>query len=168
MEALLNRVEESIARGYRIIILSDRDADRYRAPMPSILAISAVHNHLINKKLRTKVDLIVETGEARDAFHMALLLGYGATAIYPYVALETLNSLVKQQLYIKETTIKKASMNYVRALGYGIRKITSKMGISTLRSFNGAQIFEVIGLDKAIAEQYLLVLRTGYQASNLM
>ncbi len=109
MEALLNRVEESIARGYRIIILSDRDADRYRAPMPSILAISAVHNHLINKKNYVqKVDLIVETGEARDAFHMALLLGYGATAIYPYVALETLNSLVKQQLYIKETTIKKS------------------------------------------------------------
>ncbi len=148
--ALNKRVEESIMQGYRIIILSDRDADRYRAPIPSLLAVSMVHNRLIEKKLRTKVDLIIETGEARDTFHMALLLGYGATAVYPYLALESINHMVKNGLYVEAMTVEEASSNYVRALGYGIRKITSKMGISTLRSFNGAQIFEVIGLDEAL------------------
>ncbi|ATW28798.1 glutamate synthase subunit alpha [Candidatus Formimonas warabiya] len=154
LTALKKRVEESISQGYRIVILSDRDVDRYRAPIPSLLAVSAVHNHLIQKKLRTKVDLIIETGEARDTFHMALLLGYGATAVYPYMALETINHLVKNQLYLKNITVEKASMNYVRSLGYGIRKITSKMGISTLRSFNGAQIFEVIGLNEELVKEY--------------
>ncbi|MFZ5967781.1 MAG: glutamate synthase large subunit [Bacillota bacterium] len=154
LTSLKKRVDESIAQGYRIIILSDRDVDRYRAPIPSLLAVSAVHNHLIHMKRRTKVDLIIETGEARDTFHMALLLGYGATAVYPYMALESINHLVKNQLYIKDITVKEACMNYVRSLGYGIRKITSKMGISTLRSFNGAQIFEVMGLDEALINEY--------------
>lgn len=154
LSALLNRVEDSISNGYRIIILSDREVDRYHAPIPTILAVSAVHNHLILKKLRTKVDIIIETGEARDAFHMALLIGYGVTAIYPYMALESIMSLAKKQLYIKGVTDKEACMNYVRALGYGIRKITSKMGIATLRSFNGAQIFEVLGLDESLVETY--------------
>lgn len=154
LDALKKRVEDSILQGYRIIILSDSDVDRYRAPIPSILAVSAVHNYLIKKKLRTKVDLIIETGEARDPFHMALLLGYGATAVYPYVALESINYLVKNRLYIDNITVKEASMNFVRALGYGIRKITSKMGISTLRSFNGAQIFEVIGLDEELVNEH--------------
>lgn len=154
LNSLKNRVLESISRGYRVIILSDRDTNRYRAPIPSLLAVSAIHNYLIQKKLRTKVDIIIETGEARDTFHMALLLGYGATAIYPYLAFETINNLVKNELYISDITVEKASMNYVRALGYGIRKITSKMGISTLRSFNGAQIFEVIGLDEKLVDKY--------------
>lgn len=154
LEALKKRAEESILKGYRILILSDRDADRYRAPIPSVLAVSAVHNYLIQKKLRTKVDLIIETGEARDTFHMALLLGYGATAVYPYLVFETINDLVKQGLYIENITVKEAYMNYVRALGYGIRKITSKMGISTLRSFNGSQIFEIIGLDQDLVDEY--------------
>ncbi|QZY54227.1 glutamate synthase large subunit [Crassaminicella profunda] len=154
LESLIKRVEESILQGYRIIILSDQNVNRYRAPIPSLLAVSAVHNHLIENKLRTKVDLIIETGEARDPFHMALLLGYGATAIYPYLALESINDLIKKQLYIENISVKEASMNYVRALGYGIRKITSKMGISTLRSFNGAQIFEVMGLDEEIVQKY--------------
>ncbi len=152
--ALKKRVEESITQGYRIIVLSDCDVDRYRAPIPSLLAVSAVHNHLIKLKLRTKVDIIIETGEARDPFHMALLLGYGATAIYPYIALESINYLVKNSLYIEDITVKEAAMNYVRSLGYGIRKITSKMGISTLRSFNGAQIFEVIGLEESLIDEY--------------
>ncbi|MCG8484151.1 MAG: glutamate synthase large subunit, partial [Clostridia bacterium] len=154
LELLKKRAEESITNGYRIIILSDKDVDRYRAPIPSILAVSAVHNHLIQKKLRTKVDLIIETGEARDSFHLALLLGYGATAVYPYLAFETINHMVKEQLYVENTSVKQANMNYVRALGYGIRKITSKMGIATLRSFNGAQIFEIIGLDKELVNEY--------------
>ncbi|WP_432402036.1 glutamate synthase large subunit [Wukongibacter sp. M2B1] len=154
LEALKKRVEESITHGYRIIILSDRGVDRYRAPIPSLLAVSTVHNHLIQRKLRTKVDIIVETGEARDPFHMALLLGYGATAIYPYIALESINNLVKNGLYIEDITVKKASMNYVRSIGYGIRKITSKMGISTLRSFNGGQIFEVIGIAEDLVNEY--------------
>ncbi len=154
LDSLKKRVEESIMRGYRILILSDKGVDRYRAPVPSILAVSTVHNHLIARKLRTKVDLIIETGEARDPFHMALLLGYGATAVYPYLAFETINDMVKNNLYLDSISVKQASMNYVRALGYGIRKIISKMGISTLRSFNGAQIFEVAGLDKDLSKRY--------------
>lgn len=154
LTALEKRVEDSINQGYRIIILSDRDVDRYHAPIPSLLAVSAVHNYLIQKKLRTKVDLIIETGEARDAFHMALLLGYGATAVYPYLAFETINNMVKNQLYIKDITLLEAFKNYGRSLNYSLRKITAKMGISTLRSFNGAQIFEVIGLDEALVQEY--------------
>lgn len=154
LDALKKRVEDSILQGYRIIILSDSDVDRYRAPIPSILAVSTVHNYLIKMRLRTKVDLIIETGEARDPFHMALLLGYGATAIYPYVAIESINYLVKNRLYVEDIAAHEACMNFVRALGYGIRKITSKMGISTLRSFNGAQIFEVIGLDEELVEEH--------------
>jgi len=165
LDTLLKRVEESIEQGYRIIILSDVDVDRYRAPMPSILAVSAVHNHLIKNKLRTQVDIIIETAEARDTFQMALLIGYGATAVYPYLAFETINHLVKQQLYLDVKDVKVASMNYVRALGYGIRKITSKMGISTLRSFNGAQIFEIIGLDKDLVEEYFT--NTSYKLSGI-
>ena len=154
LKSLKKRVEESILKGYRIIILSDKGVDRYKAPVPSVLAVSTVHNHLIAKKLRTKVDLVIETGEARDPFHMALLLGYGATAVYPYLAFETINDMIKNNLYIKNISVKQASMNYVRALGYGIRKIISKMGISTLRSFNGAQIFEIAGLNKDLVSQY--------------
>lgn len=165
LETLLKRVEESIEQGYRIIILSDVDVDRYRAPMPSILAVSAVHNHLIKKKLRTQVDIIIETAEARDTFQMALLIGYGATAVYPYLAFESINHLVKQQLYLDVKDVKVAGMNYVRALGYGIRKITSKMGISTLRSFNGAQIFEIIGLDETLVEKYFT--NTSYKLSGV-
>jgi len=154
LKALRHRVEESIAQGYRIIILSDRNVDRYHAPIPSLLAVSMVHNHLIQRKLRTRVDLIIETGEARDTFHMALLLGFGATAVYPYLALESINHLLKNQLYLKDISLLEAWKNYGRALGYGIRKITAKMGISTLRSFNGAQIFEVIGLDEGLVREY--------------
>lgn len=154
LDSLKKRAVESIAQGYRILILSDKDVDRYSAPIPSILAVSAVHNHLIQQKLRTKVDIIIETGEARDTFHMAVLLGYGATAVYPYLAFETINDMVKNNLYVENISVKKASMNYVRSLGYGIRKITSKMGISTLRSFNGAQIFEIIGLNKDLVDEY--------------
>ncbi|MEL7567132.1 MAG: glutamate synthase large subunit [Dehalobacterium sp.] len=154
LAALKKRVEDSINQGYRIIILSDRDVDRYHAPMPSLLAVSAVHNHLIQKKLRTKVDLIIETGEARDAVHMALLLGYGATAVYPYLVFETISNMIKNKLYLKDITFLEASKNYTRSLNYSLRKITSKMGISTLRSYNGAQIFEVIGLDEDLVQEY--------------
>ncbi|MCH4886859.1 glutamate synthase large subunit [Acidaminobacter sp. JC074] len=151
---MLDRVEAAAESGYRIVILSDRSADRYNVPIPSILGVSAVHNHLIKKKLRTKVDIIVETAEARDAFHMALLIGYGATAVYPYLAFMSIKQLVKSNLYLDISSEKKACMNYVRSLGYGIRKITSKMGISTLRSFNGAQIFEILGLNKDLVDDY--------------
>lgn len=156
LESLKKRVEESILKGYRILILSDREVDRYRAPISSVLAVSVVHNHLIQKKLRTKVDLIIETGEARDPFHMALLLGYGATAIYPYLAFETINEMVKRNLYLDNLTLNQASMNYVKALGDGIKKIISKMGISTLRSFNGSQIFEIVGLDQELVDEYFV------------
>ncbi len=154
LSALKSRVEDSIAQGYRIIVLSDRDVNKFRAAIPSLLAVSSLNNYLIEKRLRSKVDIVIETGEARDPFHMAVLLGYGATAIYPYVALDTIEQLVKKQEYVEEKDLEIAAMNYVRSIGKGIRKITSKMGISTLRSFSGSQIFEAIGLDKDIIEEH--------------
>lgn len=154
LNTLKRRAEDCIARGYRILILSDREVNRYRAPISSLLAVSTVHNHLIYKKLRTKVDLIIETGEARNTHHMALLLGYGATAVYPYLALETIKELVRNNLYVKDVSEQQAYINYVHSLDYGIRKIISKMGISTLRSFNGAQIFEILGLDDKLVKEH--------------
>ncbi|WP_105615150.1 glutamate synthase large subunit [Vallitalea okinawensis] len=155
LQRLCRRTVENIEQGYNIIILSDRFIDRYNAPIPSLLALSCVHHHLIEKKLRTKVDLIVETGDARDVMHMALLIGYGATAINPYVAFDSIHHLLKSKLYInKDLTEDEAFKNYVKALGNGLLKILSKMGICTLQSYNGAQIFEAIGLSTKVVDQY--------------
>lgn len=150
---LCARTEENIQDGYNIIILSDRNLDRYNAPIPSLLALGAVHHHLIEKKLRTKADLIVECGDARDVMHMALLIGYGAKAINPYLALETIRNLHKKDKLEAESP-QVAYQNYMLAVNEGLLKIISKMGISTLQSYNGAQIFEILGLSDEVALTY--------------
>jgi glutamate synthase (NADPH/NADH) large chain len=154
LELICQRVEKAIENDYNIIILSDKMIDKFRSPIPSLLALAAVNTHLLKKKIKTKVDLVVETGEARDPMHIALLFGYGATIVNPYLALNTIDSLVKDELYIKELSSAEAKSNYIKALEKGLLKILSKMGISTLNSYIGAQLFEIIGLDREIVESY--------------
>ena len=124
------------------------------APIPSLLALSAVHNHLIREKTRNQVALIVESGEPREVMHFALLLGYGASAVNPYLAIETLEDLYRDGAFPADYTWDKVFKNYMKAIDKGLLKTFSKMGISTLQSYQGAQIFEAIGLNKSLVERY--------------
>ena len=146
-------VDEAIQAGTTFIIISDRDSNRELAPIPSLLALSSVHHHLIRKGSRLQVGLLVECGDARDVHHVATLIGYGAAAINPYLALETAEDLVVKGL-ITGTTPERSSKNMVKALGKGILKIMSKMGISTVASYGGAQCFEAIGLSQDLVDKY--------------
>src|SRR5205823_4236357 len=140
-------VTAAIGEGSRIIVLSDRNSDTRFAPIPSLLLTSAVHHHLIRSKTRTMVGLVVETGDAREVHHMALLIGYGAGAINPYLAFESVESMVANELNgLGGMDPHQAVHNYIKAAGKGVLKVMSKMGISTVASYRGAQIFEAIGL----------------------
>ncbi len=156
LDKLNQQVVEAIDEGYNIIILSDRGTEKYDAPIPSLLASASVHHHLIRKKLRTKVDIISETGDARDVMHMALLIGYGVDAINPYVALDSIDKLIESNLYVDNSniTVSQAQENYINALSNGLLKIYSKMGIGTLQSYHGAQIFEAVGIDSDTVNTY--------------
>ncbi len=154
LQELCERAVDSIKKGFNILILNDRKADRYYAPIPSLLAVAAVHHHLIREKLRTKVDLIVEAGDARDVMHLCLLVGYGATAVNPYMAFECISSMIKNKLYIEGVDENTAHAHYCKAMGDGLLKTISKMGISTVQSYHGAQIFEAVGLDMTIIDRY--------------
>jgi len=145
LEKICERASKRVSEGYNIIVLSDRFGDSYEAAIPSLLAVAAVHHHLIREKTRTKVSLIIETGEARETMHMALLLGYGATAVNPYIAYKSIKQLINEG-EIKNLSYEVAIDNYIDAINHGLLKILSKMGISTLRSYHGAQIFEAVGL----------------------
>ncbi len=147
------RVSEAIEDGAKIIILSDRHASAGLAPIPALLLVSAVHHHLIQEKTRTRVGLVVETGEAREVHHMALLLGYGAAAINPYLAFDTITDMVRQG-DLGDLNPRKGIRNYTKACGKGVLKIMSKMGISTVASYTGAQVFEAIGLSSAVVDRY--------------
>ncbi|MGL5816383.1 MAG: glutamate synthase large subunit [Phycicoccus sp.] len=146
-------VSTAIAGGARFVVLSDRDSDRDTAPIPSLLLTSAVHHHLIREKTRTQVGLIVEAGDVREVHHVALLVGYGAAAINPYLAMETVEDLVRSGA-ITEVTEEKAVEGLIKALGKGVLKVMSKMGISTVASYRGAQVFEAIGLSQALVDEY--------------
>jgi glutamate synthase (NADPH/NADH) large chain len=149
---LCERAEKAVRDGYNIIILSDRLSGPDRVPLPALLATSAVHHHLIREGLRTSVGLVVETGEAREVHHFCTLAGYGAEAINPYLAFETLDEL--RQSLEEEISRKSAIKRYIKAINKGILKVMSKMGISTYQSYCGAQIFDAIGLDEAFVEKY--------------
>ncbi|MGQ0737312.1 MAG: glutamate synthase large subunit [Acidobacteriota bacterium] len=153
MEALCRRASEAVAAGYGILILSDRGVDATRAPIPSLLATAGVHHHLVREGTRTRCGLLVETGDAREVHHVALLIGYGAGAVNPYLAFETLNDLVRQRL-LPGVTSDQALERYVKALNKGVLKVMSKMGISTLQSYCAAQVFEAVGLDQAFVERF--------------
>ncbi|HVL32665.1 MAG TPA: glutamate synthase large subunit [Actinomycetota bacterium] len=153
LDAICTRVSDAIADGIRIIILSDRHSTASLAPIPSLLLTSAVHHHLIREKSRTKVGLVIETGDAREVHHMACLIGYGAGAVNPYLAFETVEDLIARG-DIAGIDPKKAVYNYVKALGKSVLKTMSKMGISTVASYTGAQVFEAIGLSQDLVDEY--------------
>ncbi|AWT54158.1 glutamate synthase large subunit [Mycolicibacterium smegmatis] len=153
LDDLRRRASEAIADGKRILVLSDRDSDHTRAPIPSLLAVSAVHHHLVRTKERTKVALVVESGDAREVHHIALLIGFGAAAVNPYLAFESIEDLIREG---ELTGIEPAAAvrNYIKALCKGVVKVMSKMGISTVASYTAAQVFEAIGLDRGVIDEY--------------
>jgi glutamate synthase domain-containing protein 2/glutamate synthase domain-containing protein 1/glutamate synthase domain-containing protein 3 len=146
------QAEKAVIEGYSVIILSDRNLNSDLVPVPSLLAVSSVNQHLIRCGLRTSAGIVIETGEAREVMHFALLLGYGATAVNPYLALETVVFLVNSG-YLKNSSTE-AMENYIKSICKGLLKVMSKMGISTLRSYRGSQVFEAIGLDDKLVEDY--------------
>lgn len=154
VEELCRKASEAVQQGYSILVLSDRGVDAINAPIPSLLATSAVHHHLIREGTRTRVGIVVESGEAREVMHFALLIGYGAGAINPYLAFETLADMVRQNLFAPELTVEKAYKNYIKSINKALLKIIAKMGISTIQSYRGAQIFEAIGLNTRLVEKY--------------
>jgi glutamate synthase domain-containing protein 2/glutamate synthase domain-containing protein 3 len=153
LEDVCRQAGQAVKDGYTYLILSDRGVNERLAPIPSLLATAGVHHHLIREGMRVKVGLVVESGDAREVHHAALLLGYGAGAINPYLAFETLDDMIGQGLLpgLDQAT---AVTHYIKALNKGVLKVISKMGISTIQSYRGAQIFEAIGLDKAFVDRY--------------
>jgi len=154
LEDLKTRAEEAVNNGYSVIILTDRGVERGKAPIPSLLATAAVHHHLIRKGTRNKTGIIVETGEAREVHHFALLVGFGATAVNPYLAFETLVDEGTSFRHRYDVEVPKPIQNYIKAVNKGLLKIMSKMGISTVQSYHGAQIFEALGLNKDVVDRY--------------
>ena len=153
MEQLCRKASVAVEAGVGILILSDRGVDAHHAPIPSLLAVAGVHHHLVREGTRHKCGLLIETGEAREVHHIALLLGYGAGSVNPYLAFESLDDLIRQGL-LPNITHHDAVKRYIKALNKGVLKVMSKMGISTLQSYCGAQIFEAIGLDRGFVEKY--------------
>ncbi|MFC6135137.1 glutamate synthase large subunit [Streptomyces spororaveus] len=159
--ALAARIEEiraeadaAIANGARLIVLSDRHSDAEHAPIPSLLLTSAVHHHLIATKQRTQVGLLVEAGDVREVHHVALLIGYGAAAVNPYLAMESVEDLLRAGTFLSGLEPEQAIKNLIYALGKGVLKVMSKMGISTVASYRGAQVFEAVGLNDEFVETY--------------
>jgi len=161
LDRLCRQASEAVASGANLLVLSDRDVSPELAPLPVLLATGAVHHHLIREGTRTRCGIAVETGEAREVAHFALLIGYGAGAINPYLAFETIAQLIEEGTFVPEDLgYEKAVKSYLKATDKGLLKIFAKMGISTLRSYRGAQIFEAIGLDRDLVARHF----TGTQS----
>ncbi|MDB5866910.1 MAG: glutamate synthase [Betaproteobacteria bacterium] len=154
LASLAAQAEDAVRAGFSILILSDRRVHRDQVAIPALLALSSIHQHLVNKGLRTSTGLVVETGSAREVHHFALLGGYGAEAVHPYLAFQTLDELAAGKLLGADVDSKKACKNFVKAIGKGLKKVMSKMGISTYMSYTGAQIFEAVGLSRELIEKY--------------
>src|SRR5690606_2917784 len=153
LQEICEAADRVIAKGHNVIILSDRGIDRDNAAIPALLAVSSLHHHLIRQGTRTKVSLLLESGEPREVHHYALLLGYGVSVVNPYLAFETLDDMIAQGM-LRGITHEKAVKNYIKAATKGVVKILSKMGISTVQSYRGAQIFEAVGLKNDVIEEY--------------
>ncbi|HJY83005.1 MAG TPA: glutamate synthase large subunit, partial [Candidatus Binatia bacterium] len=153
LDELFQAADQAIARGATILILSDKGVDRNRAPIPALLASSGLHHHLIRSGTRTRVGLVLESGEPREVHHFCLLIGYGIQAINPYLAYECLNDMIGEGV-LKDITYYDAVKGYVKAVGKGVVKVMAKMGISTIKSYCGAQIFEAVGLGQELIDKY--------------
>ena len=164
LASLCAEAEDAIHTGFNILIVSDRNVSADLMPIPALLATAAVHQHLVRKGLRTSTGLVVETGSAREVHHFALLAGYGAEAIHPYLALETLATL---QQYVPEISPQESAKHFVKAICKGLYKVMSKMGISTYQSYCGAQIFEAVGLQRAFINQYFTGTATNIEGIGL-
>ncbi|MBB1510073.1 glutamate synthase large subunit [Tessaracoccus sp. MC1756] len=153
LEEICDEVSAAIRGGARAIVLSDRHSTAELAPIPSLLLTAAVHHHLVREKTRTQVGLVVEAGDVREVHHVALLLGYGAAAVNPYLVFETAEDLARREIYV-DVSPEKAIANVAKALSKGVLKVMSKMGVSTIASYTGAQIFECVGLSEQVVERY--------------
>ena len=161
MEELFKKADEAIKNNVNIIILSDRNYTKEMAPIPSLLAVSGLHHHLIRNKTRVKVSIILESGEPREVHHIALLIGYGVAAVNPYMAFESITHLIEDNFFgTLNITEEKAYSNYIKALVKGIVKVISKMGISTIQSYQGAQIFEALGISQPVVDRYFTATPT--------
>ncbi|WP_438294365.1 glutamate synthase large subunit [Streptomyces sp. HUAS TT7] len=167
IEAICNETDAAIEDGARLIVLSDRHSDAEHAPIPSLLLTAAVHHHLIRTKQRTQVGLLVEAGDVREVHHVALLIGYGAAAVNPYLAMESVEDLVRAGTFIEGLEPEQAIRNLIYALGKGVLKVMSKMGISTVASYRGAQVFEAVGLEEAFVQKYFIGTATKIGGAGL-
>ncbi|MCG3725998.1 glutamate synthase large subunit [Vibrio cincinnatiensis] len=171
LERALKRIcqyaEDAVIDGYSIILLTDRAVNSNHAAIPAMLAVGAVHHHLIRKGLRSKCGIVVETGDARETHHFATLVGYGANAINPYLVVETIVDLQRRNKLDTEVSVEKYFENYRKGINAGLLKIFSKMGISTLQSYHGAQIFEALGISKAVVDKYFTGTITRIQGLTL-
>ncbi|WP_041375373.1 glutamate synthase large subunit [Polymorphum gilvum] len=167
LDGLCQRAEKAVLNGYNIIILSDRLISRARIAIPALLATAAVHHHLIRKGLRTSVGLVVETGEAREVHHFCVLAGYGAEAINPYLAFETLLSMHAELDFPEEVDADEVVYRYIKSIDKGILKVMSKMGISTYQSYCGAQIFDAVGLSSEFVDKYFFGTATSIEGIGL-
>jgi glutamate synthase (ferredoxin) len=166
LDQLFAQADQAIKDGVNIFILSDRGVTHDLAPIPALLATAGLHHHLIRAKTRTQVALVVESGEPREVHHFAVLIGYGVTAINPYMAYETIRDMIEQRL-LTDTTYEKAKYQFIKASLKGVVKVLSKMGISTLQSYCGAQIFEALGLSQALVDKYFTWTPTRIQGIGL-
>lgn len=154
MDRICQQASRAIENGATILILSDKGVDKDNVPIPSLLATAGVHHHLLRERTRTKVGVVVETGEAREMMHFALLIGFGAGAIYPYLAYETVAQIADEGVFIEKIATETAVSNFIKATRKGLFKIIAKMGISTIQSYRGAQVFEVVGLSEKVVDGY--------------
>src|SRR4029079_9505839 len=153
IDEICAEVGRAISDGARVIVLSARHATQELAPIPSLLLTGAIHHHLVREKTRTQVGLLVEAGDVREVHHVALLIGYGAAAVNPYLDMESVEDLAREGYYVKvepEVAVK----NLIKALGKGVLKVMSKMGVSTVASYTGAQIFEAVGISQDVVDRY--------------
>jgi glutamate synthase (ferredoxin) len=166
MADLCFTADQTIASGANLLILSDRHVNRYQAAIPALLATAGLHHHLIRQGTRTQVSLIVESGEPREVHHFAVLLGYGADAINPYLAYATIAHIIQKEL-LTGVTVKEGVKHYIKAINKGVVKVMSKMGISTIQSYRGAQIFEALGLHKSVTDRYFTGTSSRIQGSDM-
>ncbi|HZJ15214.1 MAG TPA: glutamate synthase large subunit [Chthoniobacteraceae bacterium] len=166
LDEICAQASRSIAAGVNIIILSDRGVNKDNAAIPALLAVSGLHHHLIREGLRTRVGLVLESGEPREVHHFSVLIGYGAGAINPYLAFETLDDMIRQGLLVDQNH-KTACKNFVKAATKGVIKVASKIGISTLQSYRGAQIFEAVGLNHSVIDKYFTWTASRIEGADL-